>query len=145
MKGLPESRDGAILLLRLALGVIFFMHGAQKVLGLFGGAGLQATVENFQAHLGIPPILGYAAAFTEFAGGIALVFGFLTRVAAFGIGVTMAVAIVKVHAPHGFFLNFLCKEGQGHGVEYNVALLAMALALLLSGAGAYSIDRKITG
>jgi putative oxidoreductase len=129
----------------LALGVIFVMHGAQKVLGLFGGHGLQATVQNFEAGLGIPPHFGYAAAFTEFFGGIALLLGLLTRIAALGIGTVMAVAMWKVHLANGFFLNFNCEAGKGHGIEYNVALLAIALALVLTGGGAYSIDRKITG
>ena len=143
MVKLPEWKDEALLVLRLALGVIFVMHGAQKVLGLFGGTGLQATVENFQSHLGIPPALGYTAAFTEFFGGFALVVGLLTRLSALGIGVTMAVATLKVHLANGFFINWFCAEGKGHGFEYNLALLAMALALVLTGGGRYSLDRKI--
>lgn len=143
MKKLPEWRDEALLLLRLALGVIFLMHGSQKVLGLFGGEGLQATVQNFKTHLGIPPVLGYTAAFTEFLGGIALVVGFLTRLAALGIGITMIVAAWKVHWVNGFFLNWFCETGKGHGIEYNLALLAMALALVLAGGGSYSLDCKV--
>ena len=145
MKGLPEWKNEALFLLRLALGVIFVMHGAQKVLGLFGGQGLQATVQNFEAGLGIPPGFGYAAAFTEFFGGIALLLGLLTRIAALGIGTVMAVAMWKVHLANGFFLNFTCEGGKGHGIEYNVALFAIALALFLAGGGSYSLDRKITG
>lgn len=145
MKGLPEWKNEALFLLRLALGVIFVMHGSQKVLGLFGGEGLQATVQFFQTKLGIPPALGYTAAFTEFFGGIALVLGLLTRVAALGIGINMGVAMWKVHLANGFFLNFSCEAGKGHGIEYNVALVAMALALFLAGGGSYSLDRKITG
>jgi len=141
-KKLPEWKEEAILVLRVILGVIFVMHGAQKVLGLFGGPGLQATVQNFQAHLGIPPILGYTAAFTEFFGGIALVLGALTQLAALGIGITMLVAMFRVHLVNGFFLNWFCEAGKGHGFEYNVALTAMSLALLLTGGGKYSLDQK---
>jgi len=143
VKKLPEWKDEAILILRLALGAIFVMHGAQKVLGLFGGEGLAVTVQNFQAHLGIPPILGYAASFTEFFGGIALLVGVLTRLAALGIGMTMVVAALKVHLANGFFINWSCEAGKGHGYEYNLALLALAFALVLTGGGAYSIDQKV--
>lgn len=142
MKNLPVAKDAAILILRLALGVIFVMHGSQKVFGLFGGEGLQATVQHFQTNLGIPPLLGYTAAFTEFFGGIALVVGFLTRLAALGIGITMAVATWKAHLAHGFFINWSCAQGQSHGYEYNLALLAMSLALVLTGGGACSLDSK---
>lgn len=142
MKNLPEWKDEALLILRLALGVIFFMHGAQKVLGLFGGPGLQAAIQNF-SQMGIPPVLGYTAAFTEFLGGIALIAGLLTRLAALGIGFTMAVAIGKVHLVNGFFVNWSCDAGKGHGIEYNVALLAMALTLILAGGGKYSLECKV--
>lgn len=140
---LPEWKNGALLILRLALGVIFVMHGAQKVLGLFGGGGLQATVQNFQAHLGIPPTLGYAAALTELLGGLGLVGGLFTRLSALGIASVMGVAIWKVHLANGFFLNFSCEAGKGHGIEYNIALLGMALALLLIGGGSYSLDQRL--
>ena len=143
MKNLPEWKSGALLILRLGLGAIFLMHGSQKALGLFGGGGLQATVQNFQAQLGIPPVLGYTAALTEFLGGIALIGGLLTRLAALGIGVVMGVAIWKVHLANGFFMNWFCKPGQGQGIEYNLALLAIALALVLTGGGSYSLDSKL--
>ena len=142
-KKFPELREEAILVLRVVLGVIFVMHGAQKVLGLFGGPGLQATVQNFQTHLGIPPVLGYIASFTEFFGGIALVVGALTRLAALGIGITMGVAMLQAHLANGFFLNWSCESGKGHGFEYNLALIGMALALVLTGGGAYSLDQKV--
>lgn len=140
---LPEWKDEAIFLLRLAIGVIFLMHGSQKVLGLFGGGGLQATVQGFQSHLGIPPVWGTVAAFTEFLGGLGLIGGLFTRLSALGIASMMGVAIWKVHGANGFFLNISCEAGKGHGFEYNVAILGGALALLLMGAGKYSLDRKI--
>ena len=142
MKGLPEWKSEALLILRLALGVIFLMHGSQKVLGLFGGPGLEATVQMF-GQTGIPRALAYTAAFTEFLGGFALIVGFLTRLAALGIGFTMAVAIWKVHLANGFFLNFSCEAGKGHGFEYNLALIAMALTIALIGPGGCSVDHKI--
>lgn len=142
MKNLPEWKNEALLILRLALGAVFLMHGAQMVLGLFGGSGLQATVKDFQTQLGIPALFGYLAALTQFLGGIALLLGALTRLAALGIGVVMGVAIWKVHLVNGFFMNWFCKPGQGHGIECNLALLAIALALVLTGGGKYSFDAK---
>lgn len=144
MNGLPKWENGGLLLLRLALGVIFVMHGSQKVLGLFEGPGLLTTVQNFETHLGIPPLLGYAAALTELFGGLALIVGLFTRLAALGIGVTMGVALWKVHLVYGFFMNWACDPGKKHGFEYNLALLAMALTLVFTGAGDYSWDHRIT-
>ena len=142
LKKMPEWKDEALLVLRVVLGVIFIMHGSQKVLGFFGGPGLPATVQFFQSKLGIPPFLGYTVAFTEFFGGIALILGLFTRLAALGIGTNMAVAVAKVHLANGFFLNWFCQGGRGHGFEYNLALIAMALALVLAGGGNYSLDAK---
>ncbi|MGH7324980.1 MAG: DoxX family protein [Candidatus Rokuibacteriota bacterium] len=133
----------AHLLVRLGLGVVFFAHGAQKVLGWFGGYGLKGTIDYFQKGLGIPPAATVIAALIEFLGGIALIVGFLSRPAALGLIVVMLVAIAKVHAGQGFFLNWSMTPGKGHGFEFNVALIAMALAILVGGAGIFSIDRLI--
>ena len=133
----------SLLIVRLALGVVFFAHGAQKVFGWFGGHGLKGTVGYFQQSLGIPPALGVLAALTEFLGGLAMLVGFLSRLAALGLVVVMMVAIITVHWPNGFFLNWEMQPGKGHGFEMNLALLAMALAVLVAGAGALSIDRVI--
>jgi putative oxidoreductase len=131
------------LVVRLALGVIFFAHGAQKVLGWFGGQGLRATVAGFEKGLGIPPAAAVIAAFIEFLGGLALIVGLLARPAALGLIVVMLVAVSKVHVQHGFFLNWSMTPGKGHGWEFNFALMAMALAILVGGAGMLSVDRLI--
>ncbi len=131
------------LVVRVALGVIFFAHGAQKVLGWFGGNGLRATIAAFGKGLGIPPAAAVIAAFIEFLGGLALVVGFLARPAALGLIVVMLVAVSKVHAQHGFFLNWNLTPGKGHGWEFNFALIAMALAIVIGGAGMLSVDRLI--
>ncbi len=130
----------ALALLRTILGVVFFMHGAQKVLGWFGGYGLKGTVGYFKSALQIPAPLGYAAALTEFFGGIALVLGILTQPAAFGILITMAVATFKVHGSAGFFLNTTNDPKRGHGYEYSLTLGVIALVVLMMGPGALSLD-----
>ncbi len=134
----------SLLIVRVVLGVIFFAHGAQKVFGWFGGHGLQGTIGYFQQALRIPPALTVLAALTECFGGLAMVVGLLSRLAALGLIAVMLVAMAKVHWPHGFFLNWSLQPGKGHGFEMNLALIGMALAVLVGGAGALSIDRLIT-
>jgi putative oxidoreductase len=130
------------LLVRLALGVVFVAHGGQKVLGWFGGPGLRATINAFKG-MGVPPAAAALAPFIEFLGGLAMLAGFLVRPAAVGIIVVMLVAVAKVHARNGFFINFAGTPGKGHGYEFNFALIAMALSILIGGAGVLSIDRAI--
>jgi putative oxidoreductase len=130
----------ALLLIRLPLGVIFFAHGSQKLLGLFGGPGLTGTLRNFEVHMGIPPLLTLLAIIAEFGGGLGVLFGAFTRLSACGIAVTMAVAMYKVHWVNGFFLN---TPGKGPGIEFTLALLGMALALVVTGGGQWSLDRFI--
>jgi putative oxidoreductase len=130
------------LIVRLMLGVVFFAHGAQKVFGWFGGRGLKATIEGFRG-MNIPPAATVLAALVECFGGLTLLAGFLARPAALGLIAVMVVAIAKVHVRQGFFLNWSMTQGKGHGYEFNLALIAMALAILIGGAGMLSIDRLI--
>ena len=123
-----------ILLLRVILGVVFFVHGSQKVLGWFGGYGLENTITFFQQNLGIPTFLAIIASFTEFLGGIALVLGLFTRPAALGITITMMVAM-SVHFPAGFLLPA--------GFEYVLTLLVISVVVFLNGPGSFSLDKII--
>ena len=138
-----SAESFGLLLLRLSLGVIFIAHGSQKLFGAFGGYGLTATFNAFEEKLGIPPVLTLLAIIAEFGGGIGVLCGFLTRLSALGIASVMAMAMYKVHAVHGFFLNMPCLPGKGHGIEFNLALIGMALALVFTGGGAWSVDRLI--
>ncbi len=132
----------AITLLRLVLGVVFFAHGAQKMLGWFGGYGYSGTMGFFTGTMHIPPVFAFLAIAAEFFGGIGLILGFLTRIAAFGIASTMAVAIATVHSGFGFFMNWTGAQ-KGEGFEYHLLVLAITAFLVLRGAGAYSLDRAI--
>ena len=133
----------APLMLRIPLGLIFMAHGSQKLLGLFGGKGLTATFAGFERDLGIPAIFTLLAIIAEFGGGFGVLTGFLTRLSAAGISAVMLVAIYKIHWAHGFFLNMGCLPGRGHGIEYNIALLGIALYLMIAGGGRWCLDRLV--
>jgi putative oxidoreductase len=126
--------DLALLLLRLALGGVMWAHGAQKLLGLFGGHGPTGFV-HLVGTLGMPASLAWLAIAVEFFGGIAIVLGVLSRLAALGFAVQMAVAIVKLHWANGFFLG----GAHGEGYEYPLLLGVVAFVLLLTGPGRFAL------
>jgi putative oxidoreductase len=140
-KLMGTSHDVALTILRLVLGVVFFAHGAQKLLGWFGGFGFHGTM-GFLEHVGLPAPVALLVICTEFFGGLGLIVGLLTRIAALGIGVEMIVAIFMVHLPNGFFMNWLGNQ-KGEGFEYHLLAIAMAAVLLLRGAGAFSVDEAV--
>src|SRR3990172_7939614 len=129
---------------RLTLGIIFFAHGSQKLLGWFGGSGWSGTIQFFEQS-GVPPFLAGLLIITESFGGIAIILGFFTRLAALGLTIAMLVAIFKVHLQNGFFLNWFNVPNMGHGVEYNLALVGLSLSLLVRGGGNLSADQAIGG
>ena len=129
-------------MVRLVLGFVFFVHGAQKALGWFDGNGFAATMGGFTHHMGIPPVFAVLAIMAEFLGGIGLILGLLSRVAAFGIAVNMAVAIALVHSQNGFFMNWQGNQ-RGEGFEYHLLVLAIATLVMVRGAGAWSVDRAL--
>ena len=143
-KGSFDATDlFAPLMLRIPLGLIFMAHGSQKLLGVFGGQGLTGTFKTFEEKMGIPPIFTLLAIIAEFGGGFGILSGFLTRISAAGISAVMMVAIYKIHWAHGFFLNGNGISGHGNGIEYNIALLGMALYLLIAGGGRWCLDRLV--
>jgi len=135
--------DASLLILRVVLGIVFFPHGAQKMLGWWGGGGFEGTMGYFTGQ-GVPYVLALLAILAEFLGSLGLIVGLLTRVAAFGITCVMVVAIFMVHLPNGFFMNWSGKQA-GEGFEYHLLVLAITVVLMWRGAGAYSVDRKLAG
>lgn len=135
--------DWSLTIARLVLGGVFFAHGAQKMLGWFGGHGFSGTMGFFTQQMGIPPVFAFLAIAAEFFGSLGLIVGLLSRIAAFGIFSVMAVAIATVHAKFGFFMNW---EGtqKGEGFEYHLLALALAAVIIIKGAGAASFDRLLT-
>ena len=134
------DRTIVLTVLRLALGLVILPHGLQKTVGAFGGHGYGGTM-GFFASIGIPAFLGFLAIAAESAGAAALVAGFTTRIAAFGILVTMTVAAF-MHTSNGFFMNWSGTQ-KGEGFEYHILAGAIALALMIAGGGRGSIDRLI--
>jgi putative oxidoreductase len=139
---MATSGDVSFTILRLVLGVVFFAHGAQKMLGWFGGFGFHATMGSF-AHTGMPAPVALLVICTEFFGGLGLIVGLLTRIASLGIAGLMIGAIFMVHLANGFFMNWMGNQ-KGEGFEYHLLVIAMAAALLLRGAGAFSLDQALS-
>ncbi len=142
-KILDTADDLILTLLRLTLGVVFFAHGAQKMLGWFGGNGFNGTMNFFTEQMGIPAVLAFLAIAAEFFGSIGLLLGLLGRVAAFGIVVNMVVAIIMVHGRYGLFMNWFGNQS-GEGFEYHLLAITIALAITIRGSGAFSFDRLLS-
>ena len=137
------DNDIATTILRLVLGVVFFAHGAQKLLGWFGGYGFTGTMGFFTGVLHIPAVFAFLAIAAEFFGGLGLIFGLFTRVASLGVFCNMIVAIAMVHGRFGFWMNWTGAQ-KGEGYEYHLLLLAVSAFLVIRGAGAASLDRLLS-
>ncbi|HEX9666801.1 MAG TPA: DoxX family protein [Thermodesulfobacteriota bacterium] len=133
--------DSALLVARLALGIVFLPHGLQKTLGLFGGAGFSGTM-GFFTQQGLPSIIAFLVIIAESFGALGLIIGFLSRLAAFGICLNMLGAILMVHLPNGFFMNWFGTQ-KGEGFEYHILAIGLALVVLIGGGGKWSVDRLL--
>ena len=142
-KLLATSNDWMVTLLRLVMGVVFFAHGSQKALGWFGGYGFSGTMGFFTQQMHIPAVFAFLAICAEFLGGIGLILGALGRVAAFGIACNMVVAVLIVHVPNGFFMNWSGQQ-KGEGFEFHLLALAIAVVLMVRGSGALSVDKAFS-
>ncbi|WP_088040554.1 DoxX family protein [Bacillus sp. EAC] len=123
-----------LLMIRLVIGLLFIGHGAQKLFGWFSGYGLKGTGGWFES-IGMKPgvTIALIAGLAELIGGILFAFGLLTPVAGILIAGTMAMAIIKVHAPNGIWAT-------SNGYEYNLTLLVVAISVVLTGPGKYALD-----
>ena len=142
-KLMKTTDDLTLTILRLVLGAVFFAHGAQKALGWFGGYGFSGTMGYFTQQMHIPAPFAFLAICAEFFGGLGLLVGFLSRVAAFGISVNMLVAIFTVHIHNGFFANWSGQQ-KGEGFEYHLLALALLFLIMVKGGGALSVDRALS-
>ncbi len=141
-KLIKTDNDTATMILRVLLGVVFFPHGMQKLLGVYGGYGFSGTYGFFTGTLGIPALFAVLAILAEGLGSLGLLAGFLTRLSALGIGTNMVVAVLMIHHKFGFYMNWDGKQA-GEGFEYHLLAIAIAIALVITGGGRWSIDRLI--
>ena len=128
--------------LRVMLGVVMFAHGAQKLLGWFGGNGFSGTMGFFTNVMHLPWLIAFLVIMGESLGSLALIAGLLTRFTAASFIVIMLGAIATSHWPQGFFMNWFGKQ-QGEGFEYHLLVIGMSAALLIAGAGKWSVDGLI--
>jgi putative oxidoreductase len=131
------------LILRVSVGFIMFPHGAQKLLGWFGGYGYRASMQYFTTSMHLPATIAFLVIIIEFFGSIGLIIGFATRLWALGFIAIMAGAIITTNFKNGLFMNWFGLQ-QGEGYEYHLLVIAICLALLVEGAGKFSIDYLLT-
>jgi putative oxidoreductase len=137
---IATSRSLAPIMLRLGMATVFLAHGLQKTMGLFGGAGYSATMTMFTHQMGIPAVFAFLAIMTELLAPLALIAGLFTRLAALALTIEMIVAVLLVHLPNGFFMNWAGTKA-GEGFEFHILAVAMGVALMIAGGGQCSIDR----
>jgi len=130
------------LVLRLALGIVMFPHGAQKLLGWFGGRGFYGNIELFH-QLGFSTTVAVLVTIGEFFGGLGLIVGLLSRVAAAGIGVIMVGAVLTVNGQYGFFMNWAGNQTR-EGFEFHILAVGLAIGIMILGGGRWSIDSVLT-
>ena len=140
-KLLHTPNDLALAFARIILGIVFFAHGAQKMLGWFGGFGFSGTVDAFD-KMGMPVPLAYFIIFVEFFGALSMIFGLLSRLGGLGITALMLGAIFTVHMRNGFYMNWFGNQ-KGEGFEFHLLVIALAVLILIRGAGAFSLDRLL--
>ena len=139
---LQTNDNFSYLIPRVILGCVIFPHGAQKLLGWFGGFGFTNTISYFTNTAGLPWIVAFLVILAESLGSLGLITGFLTRLCSLGLICVMLGAITTVHLPHGFFMNWFGKQA-GEGFEFHLLVIAICIPLLVFGGGKYSIDGLI--
>lgn len=136
---ISTNESYATTILRIMLGLVIFPHGAQKMLGWFGGYGFSGTMGFFTETAGLPWIIGFLVILIEFFGAIFLITGFAVRLTAIALVADMIGIIFKSHIQNGFFMNWFGNQA-GEGYEYHLLVIAMSVVLLISGAGKWSVD-----
>ena len=139
---LETANDPAFTIIRLVVGAMIFAHGAQKLVGWFGGYGFQGTMGYLTGTAGLPYVVALLVVLIEFFGGIGLVVGLGVRVAALGVIAVMIGAAVTQHRQHGFFMNWDGNQ-KGEGYEFHIVVVAAAAALVIRGGGAWALDTML--
>ena len=139
-----NTNNWTALIARLAIGITILPHGAQKLLGWFEGYGFNGTMGFLTTGAGLPYILALLVILIEFFGSLFLIFGFLTRVSAFGI-IALFIGVVSTsHINNGFFMNWGMEASKGEGLEYFILLFGLAVISLITGGGKASIAAAIS-
>ncbi len=128
---------------RVTLGLVLFPHGAQKLLGLFGGYGFSATIDFLTTQMGLPAIVAFSVIMIEFFGSVSLLLGFLSRLWALSIAGMFIGIIITTQLDHGFFMNWLGNQA-GEGYEYSLLVIGLASTIMVNGSGQWSIDSLIS-
>ncbi|GAA0732148.1 DoxX family protein [Aquimarina litoralis] len=128
---------------RLTLGVVIFPHGAQKLLGLFGGYGYSATMESLTTQMGLPSIVAGSVIMIEFFGSISLLLGICSRFWALALAGMFTGIIATTQLEHGFFMNWFGNQA-GEGYEYSLLIIGLALSIVINGSGKWSVDHLIS-
>ncbi|MGE0431053.1 MAG: DoxX family protein [Planctomycetota bacterium] len=139
---LATRADLTPVLLRLTLAVVFLPHGLQKLFGWFGGPGFDGVMGFLTGGMGLPWIVALAVVLFESVGALFLAIGLLSRPAALGLIAVMLGAIVTVHLPNGFFMNW-SGTAAGEGFEYHLLAIALLVAVVIHGGGRWSVDRAL--
>ena len=140
LRALVQTRaDWSLTVQRFALGGVILAHGLQKAFGWFGGGGISGTVDFFQSYLHLPAPVALLVTFSDLVGSLALMVGFMTRIAAIGSGLVMLGAIATLHVQNGFFMNWAGNQA-GEGFEFHILALGLVFALVRAGGGRMSVD-----
>ena len=137
-----DEENSALLIQRVVLGLVFFPHGAQKLLGWFGGPGFGGTMGFFTTKAGLPWLIAFLVIMAESLGSVMLIVGLATRLAAFGVTAVMIGAILTTHLQHGFFMNWFGNQ-KGEGFEYHLLALGLSVPLVIWGGGRYAVDNPL--
>jgi putative oxidoreductase len=139
-----NSENTTALFARLALGVVVFPHGAQKLMGWFGGYGFDGTMGFLTGSAGLPSFIALLVILIEFFGSLFLIAGFATRLAALGILGNFIGVVVTSNLHNGFFMNWYSQPNKGEGLEYFILLFGLGIISLIAGGGRASVDARIT-
>ncbi|MBN8569993.1 MAG: DoxX family protein [Ignavibacteria bacterium] len=134
-----DSKDYIALISRLVLGLVMLPHGAQKLLGMFGGFGLSDTINFFTGTVGIPYAIALLVIFGESIGALLLMFGFAGRVVSLNLIAIMIGAVLTTHIQNGFFMNWFGNQ-QGEGFEFHILYITLASIIVIKGSGMFSVD-----
>ena len=136
------NNDWTGLVIRMTIGLILFPHGAQKMLGIFGGYGFSGTMGFFTGTMHLPWLIGFLVIIIEFFGSLSLIAGFASRLWSVLVIIEMFGAVITTHLNNGFFMNWAGTQ-KGEGYEFHLLIIGLALATLIDGSGKFSADEKI--